>query len=946
MEQAPFARTKRRHKLKSQKEGMKMRGIMKIVAVVGLVVVSVAGSTLAQQQQPTATVTVQCEGNTLTIDKPRVQLKQGHTVAYQFTANLNTCVQGLASAKITFSDSTPLQTPTPQPQGWPAIVVNITTGQPVQAGPFNIKTDVPPGGYPYKIEFFNQRDAQGTPSATLDKQIIMIQPAPPFIHRVTIEISGRAEAGNLFIKIDDRDPVPVTLKGEQAIKEIRDAAVTALNNQQAGTAQATDDNKILVNADKKIEIGTDPDKLSFLAFDENKSVAASGLIFKVIAVSAEITLFPSQNANDILVAAAVKWIIAEARWTQNGAILGDPIKELTGQEVTSIDVGFGDRFGTVKLDDKELKLTPPQGANDILIVAKEEWVIKEAWWTQNGKKLGDKQIEGLVGQKFQAVHGAINVVKISMRIGPPIIPVIPVLRWESRSSRDPENRVVNIMQVVPQLGKCGILNNVDIINRTNESGNDFEVVVEGSYAHIEMLGPQPELLYYPAYFEQISQGTQTLFRWRWARGVPPGKSVHLGLWVWAPDCNIRIKSITLTRDGRVIGKVPASSLGVTSQGQIIIINNLDEPIEIRNVQVAQASVPLPLPSLNVQDLPKRVSLEPVPASGTLNPGQALSLPMLNITVSPSSAETNTAADIRLKNIGTTTITIKSVTVTRPNSSVDTVITNLKLQPGEAKTERYANTGLVGTYTVKAIFDSAEVTEKFERFEKTLPSFRISVSASPPFPCSGETVTININVRNVGNGSGTADIELRIDGSVRDRWSRSLAPGGSSTDTYRTSFSPGRHTIEARVFWQGSLHDSGSTTIEARSGTFFSVSSLEAPSSVRPNESFNVSAIIRNSGCSFGSQTIRFLVDGLPRDSTRVSLGAGESTKVSFRWSFSSRGSYRVTIASEDDSSSTTIRVGDDIPTLTEWGLIALGLLLAGSLAVMIRRRFARPAAAA
>jgi hypothetical protein len=35
-----------------------------------------------------------------------------------------------------------------------------------------------------------------------------------------------------------------------------------------------------------------------------------------------------------------------------------------------------------------------------------------------------------------------------------------------------------------------------------------------------------------------------------------------------------------------------------------------------------------------------------------------------------------------------------------------------------------------------------------------------------------------------------------------------------------------------------------------------------------------------------------------------------------------------------------------VPTLTEWGLIALGLLLAGSLAVMIRRRFARPAAAA
>ncbi len=39
-------------------------------------------------------------------------------------------------------------------------------------------------------------------------------------------------------------------------------------------------------------------------------------------------------------------------------------------------------------------------------------------------------------------------------------------------------------------------------------------------------------------------------------------------------------------------------------------------------------------------------------------------------------------------------------------------------------------------------------------------------------------------------------------------------------------------------------------------------------------------------------------------------------------------------------------IADGVPTLTEWGLIALGLLLAGSLAFMIRRRVAaRPAGA-
>ncbi|MEM4382404.1 MAG: choice-of-anchor D domain-containing protein, partial [Candidatus Caldarchaeum sp.] len=742
-----------------------MRGI-KIVVIVGLMITLLTVIALAQQQ-PTVTITVQCKDNKLTIDKKAIQLKQGHTVAYQFAANLNTCVQGLASAKITISDPTPLQAPAPQPQGWPAIVVNIPAGQSAQAGPFTVKPDAVPGGYLYKVEFFNQRDAQGSPTASLDERVMMIQLAPPFIHKVTIEISGRAESGNLFIKTDDRDPVQVPLKEGQAIKEIRDLISTALNNQQPSTAQPIDDNKILVNADKEIRIGGDIDKLNFLSFEENKSVTTRGLTFKVAVVSADITLPPPQDANGILIAAASRWVIAEARWTQDGAIVGDPIRELTGKEVTSLDVGFRSRFGTVRVDDQEIKLSPPTGANDILIAAKEEWAIKEAWWIQDSKKLGDKPIEGLVSQRLKAIHvAAVGIVKVSVRLGPASISVVSVMRWESRfTSGDRENRVINFVQVTPQLGKCGILNNVDVINKTSEYANDFEVIVEGTYAHVETIGPQPELLYYPASFKQIPQGNQTIFQWRWARGVPPGGFMHIGLWVWAPDCNIRIKSMTLTRDGRVIGKIPASGVGVTPQGQVIIINNLSEPIDTRDVQVAQMGVPLPLPTLNAQELPKQlqqqgVNLQPVQAGGVINPGQALPLPMLSITVSPASAETGTAADIRLMNIGMQSITIKSVTVTRPNGNVDTVsgFTNLTLRAGEAKTERYTNTGLVGTYTVKATFDSAEVTERFER---------IQPQPAPSIELSRESIDFG-SVRTDQYGSATLGISNRGTGCLQVR----------------------------------------------------------------------------------------------------------------------------------------------------------------------------------
>jgi hypothetical protein len=128
----------------------------------------------------------------------------------------------------------------------------------------------------------------------------------------------------------------------------------------------------------------------------------------------EIKLTPPQGANDILIVAVEKWAIKEAKWTKDGQPLGD-INELIGKELTSIDVGFGARFGTFRVDDKEVKLTPPQGANDILIVAAKEWVIKEAFWTQDGKRLGDP-IKELSGLRFVSIHGFSTATKVEVTI--------------------------------------------------------------------------------------------------------------------------------------------------------------------------------------------------------------------------------------------------------------------------------------------------------------------------------------------------------------------------------------------------------------------------------------------------------------------------------------------------------------------------------------------------
>lgn len=188
-----------------------------------------------------------------------------------------------------------------------------------------------------------------------------------------------------------------------------------------------------------------------------------------------------------------------------------------------------------------------------------------------------------------------DIVYTGTGIGGPAV----ILVWVSRfASGDPDNRVINFVQLVPQAGKCGILDNVDLVNRTGSYANDFEIIVEGTYNLVQHY-TDPR---YPAGFEQVPGDGLTLFRWRFDREVPPGGFAHLGLWVWATDCNIRIKAMSWTRYGSVIGKVPASGLRVAPSRQVEIVNNSDETLEIEEPEVAQVFQPLPLEALNAEEI--------------------------------------------------------------------------------------------------------------------------------------------------------------------------------------------------------------------------------------------------------------------------------------------------------------------------------------------------------
>lgn len=96
-------------------------------------------------------------------------------------------------------------------------------------------------------------------------------------------------------------------------------------------------------------------------------------------------------SNGILVHSQTPWIIQEARWIiKDNKPFGDPISELGGQAVrSSIEIGFLNRFGKVRLDNQEITLTVPktsEGFMGLEIRAQQEWLIQTAFWTTKSYK--------------------------------------------------------------------------------------------------------------------------------------------------------------------------------------------------------------------------------------------------------------------------------------------------------------------------------------------------------------------------------------------------------------------------------------------------------------------------------------------------------------------------------------------------------------------------------
>ncbi|MDZ7687581.1 MAG: ice-binding family protein [Halobacteriales archaeon] len=107
-------------------------------------------------------------------------------------------------------------------------------------------------------------------------------------------------------------------------------------------------------------------------------------------------------------------------------------------------------------------------------------------------------------------------------------------------------------------------------------------------------------------------------------------------------------------------------------------------------------------------------------------------------------------------------------------------------------------------------------------------------------------------------------------------------------------------------------DADADSVTAPDAAFFELGNLDAPDVVEPEEEFDVSVEVTNSGGEEGTQDIVLWYDLVELGRIEVTLQPGESTTVTFEdVSIPDEGDYALVVTSDDDSVSQPITVTDE-----------------------------------
>jgi len=191
----------------------------------------------------------------------------------------------------------------------------------------------------------------------------------------------------------------------------------------------------------------------------------------------------------------------------------------------------------------------------------------------------------------------------------------------------------------------------------------------------------------------------------------------------------------------------------------------------------------------------------------------------------------------------------------------------------------------------------ELEDSFEVVKPLIPEYEISNLVVDPVSVSvGESVTISVDVENVGTKSGAHKLTLMIDGDLIEEKTVTVDVGQSEkvTFTYQTDVE-GSYQVEI-----GELSDSFEVVKPLIPE--YEISNLVVdPVSVSVGESVTISVDVENVGTKSGMYTVNMTIDGDMVEEKTVTVDVGASEKVTFTYQTDVEGVHKVEIGELSDS---------------------------------------------
>jgi len=172
-----------------------------------------------------------------------------------------------------------------------------------------------------------------------------------------------------------------------------------------------------------------------------------------------------------------------------------------------------------------------------------------------------------------------------------------------------------------------------------------------------------------------------------------------------------------------------------------------------------------------------------------------------------------------------------------------------------------------------------------------PSYEVvSLNITPTKIATGETATIEVEVRNVNAETDMYNVPLMVNGVADSRKSVTLAPGQTELLTFELTRShAGNYII--------SVGNKESTLIVQKpSPPDFHLSNLEInPTEVDIGKDVVITAQITNVGGSQGSYTAELKIDGITNQAEKLIISVGTDYMLVFKISKALPGIYKVTL---------------------------------------------------